>query len=193
MDFEKLVKKNRSYRRFDQSYAITKETLLKLVGTARFCASGHNRQSLRYICSCAPEWNKKIFDTLGWAAYLPKWPGPAEGERPTGYIVILADSSEWIWMIADLGIAAQTILLGASNMGLGGCMLGNINKKKLHKALGISDPLEVQLVIALGRPAEKIVVEDISGSGSIKYYRTEDDVHHVPKRVLKDLLMSVYE
>ncbi len=193
MDFKKLVKINRSYRRFDQSHSISKETLLGLVEMARYCPSGGNRQSLRFICSCTPEWNRKIFDTLGWAAYLPEWPGPSEGERPTGYIVILSDSSEWKWMMADLGIAAQTILLEAANIGLGGCMLGNVKKKQLHKEFAVSDPLEVQLVIALGKPAEKIVIEDVSGSDSIKYYRTEDGIHHVPKRVLKDLVLEAYE
>ncbi|HIJ55007.1 MAG TPA: nitroreductase family protein [Deltaproteobacteria bacterium] len=193
MDFKELVKKNRSYRRFDQSHSISKETLLELVEMARYCASGGNRQSLRFLCSCAPEWNRKIFDALAWAAYLPKWPGPSEGERPTGYIVILCDPSEWKWMMADLGIVAQTILLEAANIGLGGCMFGNINKKKLQKEFNISEPLEAILVIALGKPVEKVVIEDVPESGSIKYYRTEDGIHHVPKRSLQDILIEIYE
>lgn len=193
MNINELVKTNRTYRRFDQNHSIPKETLVGFVELTRYCASGGTRQSLRFICSCTPEWNRKIFDALGWAAYLPKWPGPSEGERPTGYIVILGDPSEWKWMMADLGIVAQTILLEAVNMGLGGCMFGNINKKKLQKEFNISESLEAVLVIALGKPVEKVVIEDVPESGSIKYYRTEDGVHHVPKRSLQDILLEVYE
>ena len=138
MEFKELVTKNRSYRRYDQSHPISKETLQALVELARYCPSGANRQSLRFIGSISPEMNEKIFNTLGWAAYLPEWPGPSDGQRPTGYIVILADPSEWKWVMADLGIVAQTILLEAVNRGLGGCMIGNIKIRGDQRGIPIS-------------------------------------------------------
>jgi nitroreductase len=192
MEFEALVKKNRSYRRFDQNHPISKETLEALVELAINCPSGGNRQSLRFVGSVSPEMNQKIFNTVGWAAYLPEWPGPADGERPTGYIIILAEPSAWKWVMADLGIAAQTILLEAVNRGLGGCMMGNIKKKALHDLIDMPQGMEAVLVIALGKPAEQIVLEPVPDSGSIKYYRTEDGVHHVPKRSLRELLLQVH-
>jgi len=193
MELKDIVMKSRSYRRFDQSHPISKETLQDLVELARCCPSGANRQSLRFVCSRSPEMNQKIFDTLGWAAYLPEWPGPSDGERPTGYIIILSDPSEWKWVMADLGIVAQTILLEAVNRGLGGCMFGNIKKKELRNLIDIPEGMESILVIALGKPVETVVIEDLPDSGSIKYYRTEDGVHHVPKRSLKDLLLKMYD
>jgi len=192
MDFDQLVSKNRSYRRFHQDHPLSKETLLELVGLAGKCPSAANRQSLRFVCSCSPEKNRRIFETLAWAAYLPQWPGPAEGERPAGYIIILADPSQWHWVWTDLGIAAQTILLEAVRRGLGGCMIGNIKKEPLRSVIDAPPHLDILLVIALGKPAEAVVLEAAPTDGSIKYYRTGDGVHHVPKRRLEDLVLGVY-
>ncbi len=193
MEFKEIVVKNRSYRRFAQSHSLTQEMLLELVDLARSTPSAGNRQLLRYVISCALEINSKVFDTLGWAASLPDWPGPEEGERPTGYIVIVAESSSWDWTRVDLGIAAQTILLGAAAKGLGGCMLGNVRKEQLKRVLGLAEDLEILLVIALGKPVEEVVLEEVGKEESITYYRTDDRVHHVPKRKLADLVIRSYD
>jgi len=193
VEFKEIVIKNRSYRRFDQGHSLNREMLLELVDLARCTPSAGNRQLLRYVISCSPEINGKIFDTLGWAASLPDWPGPEQGERPAGYIVVLMDSSSWDWARVDLGISAQTILLAAAARGLGGCMLANVRKEELKQVLGLADELELMLVIALGKPVEEVVLEDAGGEESLTYYRTEDRVHHVPKRRLQDLVLQVYD
>ena len=193
MDFRETVESNRSYRRFNQSRSLDKKILLDLVDLARKTPSAGNRQLLRYVISCSPETNSRIFETLGWAASLPDWPGPEEGERPTGYIVILTDADSWDWARVDLGIAAQTILLGAAARGLGGCMFGNVRRKELRDILELGESLAVQLVIALGEPVEEVVLEDAGEGESLTYYRTEDRVHHVPKRTLEDLVIRIYD
>ncbi len=190
MNLEELVLKNRSYRRFDPSRPVGMDMLEELVGLARLTASAANVQPLRYVLSTDPEMNGKIFDTLAWAGYLPDWPGPAEGERPTAYIVITVDtslSSNW-W--CDDGIAAQTMLLGAVERGFGGCMLGAINHPRLRAALGLADNLKVLLVLALGVPAEEVVLDEVESDGSIKYWRDERGVHHVPKRSADELIVQ---
>ena len=193
MDFRETVESNRSYRRFKQRRSLDKKILLDLVDLARKTPSAGNRQLLRYVISCSPETNSRIFETLGWAASLPDWPGPEEGERPTGYIVILTDADSWDWARVDLGIAAQTILLGAAARGLGGCMFGNVRRKELRDILELGESLAVQLVIALGEPVEEVVLEDAGEGESLTYYRTEDRVHHVPKRTLEDLVIRIYD
>jgi nitroreductase len=189
-NFRDLVIKTRSYRRFDESFAIERETLEKLVGLARYTASAGNRQPLKYILSADPEANTRIFPCLGWAGYLKDWDGPGPGERPAAYIVILVDKriGEKIW--CDDGIAAQTILLGAVEMGFGGCMIAAIQKDKLRQALDIPDHFKIQLVLTLGKPAEKVVIEDLEPGGDIKYWRDEQDIHHVPKRTLEELIVK---
>jgi nitroreductase len=193
MEFREIVERSRSYRRFDQSHRLNKEILTELVDLARKTPSAGNRQLLRYVASCCPQTNSRIFETLGWAASLPDWPGPEEGERPSGYIVIVTDRDSWDWVRVDLGIAAQTILLGASALGLGGCMFGNVRKEQLKELLALEQSLAIQLVIALGKPVEEVVIEEVGEGQPITYYRSEDRVHHVPKRKLEDLLIRIYD
>lgn len=191
MTFRDLVLKNRSYRRFNQSFPIERRTLEELVDLARCTASASNRQPLKYILSVDSARNADIFSTLSWAGYLKDWGGPAEGERPTAYIIILLDRDISANAGCDHGIAAQTILLGACERGLGGCMLGAIQRDKLRKLLAIPTRFDILLVIALGQPVEVVVLEDIPADGDIKYYRTPDMVHHVPKRSLRDIILDI--
>jgi nitroreductase len=188
-----LIKQNRSCRRFDQDYPVAPETLRELIDLARCSASAANRQPLKYIISTSPEKNQAIFDCLGWAAYLKKWPGPAPGQRPAAYIIITGDTRISTNYWCDHGIACQSILLGARAMGLAGCIFGAINKPKLKNACAIPDELEILLVLAIGKPAETIVLEQVGPDGDIKYWRDEQEVHHVPKRSLEEIIVSTFE
>ncbi len=188
--FQDLVMKNRSYRRFFEEEKITQETLLNLVDYARVVPSGANKQALRYYLANEKEHNEQIFQTLGWAGYLKDWQGPVAGERPAAYIILLQDSSYKMAASFDAGIVAQTILLGATEIGLGGCMIGNIQAEKLKQVLNLAGNLEIVLVIALGKPKESVVIETMNGNENIKYWRDEQQIHHVPKRSLHDIIVS---
>lgn len=190
MKLAELVRQSRSYRRFFQEEPVSLETLRGLVELARLCPSASNRQPLRYILSNDPPKNATIFACLAWAGYLRDWPGPAEGERPSAYIVILNDSQASQSPGCDHGIAAQTILLGAAELGLGGCMLGAVRREKLRAALKIDRRYEILLVLALGRPKETVALEALGADGDIRYWRDEQQVHHVPKRALEDLILE---
>lgn len=185
-----LVVRNRSYRRFDETCRVSRETLLELVDLARHTASAANRQPIKYILSADPETNARIFPCLGWAAYLRHWAGPTPGERPAAYIVLLVDESlakDW-W--CDDGIAAQTILLGAVERGLGGCMIGALRHDALRQILHVDAHLRIRLVLALGRPAETVVIEPVPPGGDIRYWRDDAGVHHVPKRSLQEVVVA---
>lgn len=190
MTIRELIFKNRSYRRFYQDQAIDLETLMGLVELAQHSASGANKQPLKFYLSCDSETNAIIFPHLRWAGYLEDWGGPEEGERPSAYVVVLGDSSISDSFGVDHGIAAQSILLGAVEQGLGGCMIGSVQRVKLMRELGLNDPLQILLVIALGKPKETVVVETVGPEGSIKYWRDDAGVHHVPKRSLNDLIIK---
>jgi nitroreductase len=186
---EEFVRRNRSYRRFHQGAPVDLEIVRELVDLARLSASARNLQVLRYAISCNSATNAQIFATLAWAGYLPDWPGPPEGERPTAYIVVLADPSASPYVDVDAGLALQNILLGAIEKGLGGCILGSVQRKKLREILGIPDPYEIQFVAALGVPLEKVVIEELGPDGDVRYWRDAQAVHHVPKRRLEDLIL----
>ena len=185
-----LVLRNRSYRRFYAEVDISLETLRELVDLARNSASAMNAQPLRYILSCERRRNSLIFPHLVWATYLKGWPGPAEGERPSAYIVILGDTEVGRFWDYDAGIAAQSILLGAAEKGLGGCMIANVQKEGLRKALEIPSRYEILLVLALGKPREKVVIETVGPSGDTRYWRDDEGVHHVPKRPLDEIIIG---
>jgi len=185
-----LVLKNRSYRRFDEKVDITLETLRELVDLARLSASAGNMQPLKYILSGETQKNSLIFANLAWARYLAGWAGPCEGERPSAYVIILGDTEITRSFYCDHGIAAQSILLGAIEKGLGGCMIASIDKEGLRKALNIAPRYEILLVLALGKPGERVVVETVGPGGDIKYWRDDEGVHHVPKRPLDGIIIG---
>jgi len=185
-----LVLANRSYRRFQQNFAVSRETLRELVDLARCSASGVNRQPLKYILAREAEGNAKIFTTLSWAQLLKGWEGPKEGERPSAYIVVLGDKEVSQTFGIDPGVAAQSITLGATEKGLGACMLGNIKKDALRKSLAIPERYEILLVIALGKPGEQVVLETVGADGNTAYWHDEKDIHHVPKRTLDDIIIG---
>ena len=185
-----LVLKCRSYRRFYEEVAIDNKTLRELVDLARNSASAVNRQPLKYILASSTEKNALIFSTLHWAGTLKTWPGPDEGERPAGYIIILGDKEISANFGMDPGIAAQTILLGAVEKGLGGCMLGAVDREDLHRLLNIPARYEIPLVVALGKPKEKIILETMKPTDSFDYWRDKDEGHHVPKRQLNDIIVA---
>jgi nitroreductase len=187
---EKLVFKNRSYRRFHQKIRMTANVLKDMINLARLSPSAGNLQPLKYIISCEESRNEVVFGCLKWAAYLADWKGPAEGEKPPAYIIILGDKNITQNFGCDHGIAAQSILLGATEKGFGGCILASIDREKLRSGLKIGDQYEILLVLAIGKPREAVVFETARGN-DIKYWRDEANVHHVPKRTLDEILISI--
>jgi nitroreductase len=190
MNLRELVIKNRSCRRFLQEKTIDFKTLRQLTDLARLSASASNLQPLKYFLSCDVQMNASIFPNLKWAGYLKNWPGPSEGKRPSAYIIILGDKNISKTFGCDHGIAAQSILLGAAEKGLGGCIIGSIDQVGLRQAINIPDYLEILLVIAIGMPNETIVIEDTGVDGNIKYWRDNEGIHHVPKRSLDEIIIN---
>lgn len=189
MNFEELIAVSRTYRRFDESFRIEYSILEKLLSLARLSPSGANKQPLKYLVFNSHADCSRIFPFTAWAGYLKEWPGPEPGERPSAYIVILGDKSISDSFGIDHGIAAQSIMLGVAARGLGGCMIGSIMKDGLRSELAIPDQYEILLILALGKPVEKVVVDEIS-NGDVKYWRDDKKIHHVPKRTLSEMIVK---
>jgi len=185
-----LIRKNRSCRRFYQDHAVDLDTLEGLVNLARLSASAGNLQPLKYILSKEPKRNAAIFECLAWAGYLEDWKGPKTGERPAAYIIVMADTRISRDAGCDHGIACQSILLGARERGLAGCIIGAVKRKRLRELFRIPEHLDILLVVALGKPREIAVVETVDPDESIEYWRDEKSVHHVPKRKLSDIILD---
>lgn len=186
---EHLSRTTRSFRRFRESYPVTETLMTQWVDNARVTASAANKQPLRYRIVTESDQCARVFDTLSWAAALPDWDGPKEGERPTGYIIMAVDSQTFegeLWRF-DAGIAAQTIMLASTEEGFGGCMILSFKRKQIKEILDMPEGLEPVLVLALGRPIEDVRLVDAEGDDTT-YYRNENQVHFVPKRRLEDVL-----
>lgn len=190
-DFAALVRSSRTKRRFDESKPVSEETLRALIDVARFAPTGNNTQMLRFHLASGADACAKAFAHLKWAALLKDWAGPAEGERPGGYIFIMVPAAAVNNPIRcyDAGIAAQTIMLAAAAEGLGGCILKNFDKG-LISDFGLEDTgLAISLVLALGTPAEEVVLEPATTEHGIAYWHEADGSHHVPKLEVADLLV----
>jgi len=175
----------RSIRRFQQK-PISLVLLKKFVNAARLAPSAANLQSLEYFIVTDKELCSMIFEKIGWAGYItPKW-APGEDERPVAYIVILVNDTNNKYYQRDVGLASENIVLMAEEEGLGSCILCNINKEKIQEILRIPNEFDVDSLIALGYKAEYPVVEEFNGS--VKYWRDEKDILHVPKKCLDDII-----
>jgi nitroreductase len=188
MNIKQLVEKTRTIRRFDENHEISIDKLTELVDLARLSASAANRQPLKYMIITRPDERARIFPFLSWAGYLTTWEGPDPGERPAAYIVILGDKEISDKFGIDPGIAAQNIMLGATEAGLGGCIFASIKREALRKEFSISDQFEILHVLALGKPVEQVVLETIK-ENDVKYWRDSQAIHHVPKRTLDEIII----
>ena len=187
--FKDLVSKTRSIRLYDESAKVGKETLREVVDLARLSPSSANLQALKFKLVIEPSQVMTVFDSVRFAAYLKDWAGPQSGERPTAYIIMLGDLRIKRQFDMDAGIAAQTMMLGLTELGLGGCMMGSFNRDKLSKYFALEPDFEIVLVLAIGKPVDKVVIEEMKPGDDVKYYRDAEGVHHVPKRSLDELIV----
>lgn len=187
---KELVEKNRSYRKFVHSHKLSETELLQMVDTARLAPSSKNRQPLKYLLAYNATDTTAVFAHLKWAWYLKDWNGPSPEDRPAAYIVMLLDKNINDRADVDVGIAAQTILLAATEMGYGACIVRTVNYYEITKYFQLPPSLEIMLVIALGKPAQQIVIDEIETGQGIEYYEDTDNNHHVPKRKLADIIWN---
>ena len=191
---QKVIENTRTVRRFKEKERINEEQLRELIDLARIGGSARNAQLLKYMIITAPKLCDRVFNLLGWAGYLKDWPGPDKGERPPAYIICMLDRKRCKGPEKeahfDLGIATQNVLLGAAEKGIYGCRIASFSRN-ISKILYLDEQHKVLLVLALGFPAEQVVLEKLGEDGDIKYWRDSEGVHHVPKRSLEDILLPV--
>ena len=187
-----MLEKNRSFRRFYQDVKIPRKELEEIVGLVRWCPSGRNAQPLRYAIIDTEEECARIFPFLAWAGYLTDWAGPEEGERPAAYLVQLLDTRVVESCLCDDGIQVQTIMLGVAEKGYGGCIIKAFKNEMLREVLALPEYMKILYVLALGKPKEQVMIEEMQGE-DYKYWRDADGIHHVPKRKEKELIFRTGE
>lgn len=186
-----VIARNRSYRKFDHTYPIETDILVSLIELARLSPSAMNRQPLRFAPVNDSKLCDVIFDHTGWAGYLGPEGRPQPNQAPSAYIIALTDIEPDHNVYIDLGIALQSMLLCAVELGLGGCIIGSVQRDKLKPALNIPDQYHILCVLGLGKPVETVRIEELPPDGSIKYWRDPDGTHHVPKRSVEELMIRL--
>ena len=185
MNVYDIIINRRTIRRFTQK-PLDLNVLKKCINAGRLAPSAANLQPLAYFLVTEKKPCAQVFEAVRWAGYIePKWT-PDEQERPTAYIVVLVNDTKNPYFQRDVGFATENIVLTAEAEGLGSCILCNIDKEKIQHILKIPKPHSVDSVIALGYKAETSVTEEFHDS--VKYWRDEQGVLHVPKRKLDDIV-----
>ena len=193
MTLHELTIKSRSYRTFDETEIVPKETLLSLIDTARLCPSARNLQPLKYRLVTDREEVLDMVSLCKWGAALKDTKLPPEGKLPSAFILICVDTeiSTVEASKIDVGIAAQTIMLEACEMGLGGCILMSFTPIDVSRSLLIPKQYTPTLAIAIGVPAEEnVILCKPTEAGDTTYYRTKGNLHFVPKRDLEDVILK---
>ena len=191
MNISELIRNTRSTRTFDESVPVPDEVLYNCADAARLCASSRNDQVLKFRLVSERGEVEAVLAHTKWAGYLTDMKLPPDGRHPSAFIVICHDKSIAESAAAyqrDVGIAAEAIVLSASEADFASCMIGAFNASGVAQALGLSENLAPQLVIALGKGDEKIVLTE-AADGEVKYYRDESGVHYVPKRPADEVIL----
>lgn len=182
----KLLRRNRSYRGYDTSFEVRADQLRRIIETATLCPSARNQQVLRFRPVLRNE-SDKVLKHIRLGGALPELHLPFPGTEPQAFIVICSTVEESKYVDIDLGIVAQTMLLQATELGLGGICIGAFDHAEIKEVLNL--PYEPVLVIAFGRPAEHIELVECSEGDSLTYYR-KDGIHYVPKIRVDDLIIK---
>lgn len=185
LSLDTLLHRNRSYRGFSAAVDVSEAQLRELVGVVPLVASGMNRQALRFRLVTGAD-AALVHPLVKLGAALPEEHLPHPGMEPKAYIVVCSAVPEDKVVDMDLGIAAQSILLKATEMGLGGIFILNFRREALKEALGL--PLEPLAVLGLGKPAETVFLVPGASPDALTYYR-KDGVHYVPKLSVDQLII----
>lgn len=182
----KLLRRNRSYRGYDTSFEVRADQLRRIIETATLCPSARNQQVLRFRPVLANE-SDIMLKHIRLGGALPELHLPFAGTEPRAFVVICSTVEESKYVDIDLGIVAQTMLLQATEMGLGGICIGAFDHAEIKEALKLS--YEPVLVIAFGRPAENIELVECGANDKLTYYRN-GTTHYVPKIRVEDLIIK---
>ena len=193
MNLQNLLEWRRSYRKFDENRLISKNDIDEILNSIKFASCANNRQYLRFISVENKDKVLEIFDNTKWAASLPNNIGrPKEGERPVYFIAILSDEAKKLRFNGiDEGLVISNLTLTAAEKGIGSCIIGSVNDKKMREILNYKDNYSCEVVIAFGYPKVKSTIKKINLEEDQSYYLDEDGNYIVPKYKKDDIVRRI--
>ena len=193
MTLENLLEWRRTYRKFDENKLISKEDIDDILNSIKFASCANNRQYLRFISVENKAKVLELFENTKWAASLPNNIGrPKEGERPVYFIAILSDEEKKLRFNGiDEGLVISNLTLLAAEKGIGSCIIGSVNDKKMREILNYEDNYSCEVVVAFGYPKVKSSIKEINAGEDQAYYLDEDGNYIVPKYKIKDIVRRI--
>ena len=193
MNLQNLLEWRRSYRKFDETRLISKNDIDEILNSIKFASCANNRQYLRFISVENKDKVLEIFDNTKWAASLPNNIGrPKEGERPVYFIAILSDEDKKLRFNGiDEGLVISNLTLTAAEKGIGSCIIGSVNDKKIREILNYDNNYSCEVVIAFGYPKVKSTIKKINLEEDQSYYLDEDGNYLVPKYKINDIVRRI--
>ena len=191
-DIRRLIHDTRSTRRYHAEKPVPMSALRDLINNARLMACARNAQTFRYLPIADKDHCDAIFPHLHWAGYLKDWDGPEPDERPSAYILLLNDDETAPADLVSAGLATAAITITATAWQLSTCIIGACDKKDILASLLPDRPqLSLVHVIAIGYGAETINIEPMVNKNDVKYWRSADGTHPVPKKELDDVIIKI--
>ena len=175
---DELLLKNRSTRGYKKAYRVSRAELERITTVCSRIPSARNQQVLRFRLVTHDSGADQVLPLVKMGAALPELHLPFPGTEPEAFIVVCSTIEENPMVDIDLGIAAQSMLLKAVEMGLNGLIIAAFNRTKLQEVLAL--PYPPLLVLAIGKSDERIELTPIGERESHAYYRKEG-IHYVPK------------
>lgn len=193
MNLQNLLEWRRSYRKFDETRLISKNDIDEILNSIKFASCANNRQYLRFISVENKDKVLEIFDNTKWAASLPNNMGrPKEGERPVYFIAILSDEDKKLRFNGiDEGLVISNLTLTAAEKGIGSCIIGSVNDKKMREILNYDNNYSCEVIIAFGYPKVKSTIKKINLEEDQSYYLDEDGNYLVPKYKINDIVRRI--
>jgi nitroreductase len=193
MDVFQAIKQRRSVRRFKER-AVDFPVLEKCIEAAWLAPTAKNVQVIEYVVVDDPKLLPAVLDTVRlWAGVTRPEDGWSPGNRPQAYIVAVVNRALLLERGAgerntayDAGLAVENLVLAAEGLGLGSCVITSFEPEKLGRVLCLPEKYEIAMLVALGFPDEKPVIE--TSGDSTERWVDEKGVRHVPKRPLADIL-----
>ena len=182
----KLLQRNRSHRAYDVSFQVREDLLRRIIVVNRYTPSARNQQVLRFRMVLSDE-AEKVLPHIRLGAALPELNLPQKGSEPRAFIIICSTVEESRFVDIDLGIAAQSMLLQATEIGLNGICIAAFDKQRIKEQFNL--PYEPLMILAIGRGKDNIVFTEIKANESHNYYR-KDGIHYVPKLSFEELIIK---
>ena len=170
MDFLEIMRQRKSCRAYDTTRSVSQSDLLKIVEAGRLTPSGCNSQPWKFIVVDSPEAKEKLCDAI----VVENGATGAPWRQQVSAFILLVEQHANVKPVVfdhyldtqrfaqgDLGAACMNMCHEAFSLGLGCCIIGVNDQKKMEEYFGIPRGREVRLVLAIGYAQDNAPVPKI--------------------------------